>query len=81
MVIKSVCPKMLSTQGVKPKKARQQMNEAETQTDFPENLMTLTMPLLFEIIEKKVTTLLAEKMQGLDDKTTILQTTIVAQLP
>ena len=34
------------------------------------------MPLLVESIEKKVTTILAEKMQGLDDKTTILQTTI-----
>ncbi len=52
------------------------MNEAETQTDFPENLIKLTMPQLVEIIEKKMTTILAEKMKGLDDKTTILQHTI-----
>ncbi len=52
------------------------MSDATVQTDLPQNLITLTMEQLVNIIENKTKAILAEKMKGLDAKTTVLQQTI-----
>ncbi len=52
------------------------MSEAETQTDFPQNLLTLTVEQLDEIIEKKMQNMLAKKMNLLHEKINTLQQSI-----
>ncbi len=61
---------------VKPRKTKQQTSDAEIQTDLPQNLISLTMTQLVDIIETKTKSLLAEMMTGLNDKTAVLQQTI-----
>ncbi len=46
---------------------------AETQTDFPQNLLNLTAEQLDKLVERKTRVMLAEKMNSLNEKTKMLQ--------